>query len=177
MGKCRVDGSGHSDIGRRIAGPKEKEERAMIRTILRDDTIALKGVIDATGLFPGEMLDGMLADVFTGEASPDIWLTDDDSGPIGLAYCAPERMTQGTWNLYLIAVHPDHQGQGRGTAMLRYVEQELAAKGERVLLVETSGLPASSVPERFIANWAIIRKRASGISIKPERTRSCSARH
>ena len=114
----------------------------MIRTILRDDTTALKGVIDATGLFPGEMLDGMLADLFSGEASPDIWLTDDDSGPIGLAYCAPERMTQGTWNLYLIAVHPDRQGQGRGTAILRYVEQELAAKGERVLLVETSGLPA-----------------------------------
>ncbi len=31
---------------------------------------------------------------------------------------------------------------GRGTALLRHVEQVLAERGERVLLVETSGLPA-----------------------------------
>lgn len=50
-------------------------------------------------------------------------------------------MTEGTWNLYLRAVHPDRQGQGHGTLLLRHVEQELRARGERVLLVETSGLP------------------------------------
>jgi ribosomal protein S18 acetylase RimI-like enzyme len=48
-------------------------------------------------------------------------------------------MTAGTWNLYLIAVHPDRQRQGRGKALIAHVEQLLAARGERVLLVETSG--------------------------------------
>ncbi|MCW6511298.1 GNAT family N-acetyltransferase [Lichenifustis flavocetrariae] len=43
---------------------------------------------------------------------------------------------------HLIAVHPDRQGQGRGTALLRHVERVLAARGQRVLLVETSALPA-----------------------------------
>ncbi len=102
----------------------------------------LKSVIDGTGLFPSYMLDGMLASYLRGEGGDEIWLTDDDSGPVALAYCAPERMTLGTWNLYLIAVHPDRQGQGRGTALLLHVEQVLAERGERVLLVETSGLPA-----------------------------------
>lgn len=51
-------------------------------------------------------------------------------------------MTDQTWNLQLIAVRPDRQGQGRGTALLRYVEQTLTAHGGRVLLVETSGLPS-----------------------------------
>ncbi|GBO55018.1 histone acetyltransferase HPA2 and related acetyltransferases [Pseudanabaena sp. lw0831] len=56
-----------------------------------------------------------------------------------MAYVAPERMTEGTWNLYLIAVHPLHQRQGRGKSMLQHVEKMLTKKNERILLVETSG--------------------------------------
>lgn len=50
-------------------------------------------------------------------------------------------MAQGTWNLYLIAVHPDRQREGRGAALLQHVEDKLLAQGERVLLVETMGIP------------------------------------
>ena len=113
----------------------------MVRPVTPEDMIALKAVIDANGLFPSDMLDDMMAGYFTGGAN-DFWLTDDAGGPVAIAYYAPERMTSGTWNLYLIAVHPDQQRQGRGAALLRHVEQALAARGERVLLVETSGLPA-----------------------------------
>ncbi len=111
-----------------------------IRPVTPDDTDALKAVIDASGLFPSEMLDDMISGYFSG-AADDFWLTIDDGGPLAVAYYVPERMTQGTWNLLLIAVHPDHQGQGRGAALLRHIEQALAARGERLLLVETSGLP------------------------------------
>jgi hypothetical protein len=31
--------------------------------------------------------------------SQDIWLTDDDLEPVGMAYIAPERMTEGRWNI------------------------------------------------------------------------------
>ena len=113
-----------------------------IRSTRAEDTPALKAVIDGTGLFPSDMLDEMLAGFLKGQGGDEVWLTDYDAGPVALAYFAPERMTQGTWNLYLIAVHPDRQGQGRGTALLRHVEQVLTARGQRVLLVETSGLPA-----------------------------------
>lgn len=67
------------------------------------------------------------------------WVTDDDDidGPVGVAYCEPERMTDQTWNLQLIAIRPDHQGQGRGAKLLRYVERTLTAQGGRILLVET----------------------------------------
>jgi len=112
------------------------------RAVVRADLPALKHAIDACGLFPSEMLDGMMAGYFAGNETSEIWLTDADGTPMSVAYCAPERMTSGTWNLYLIAVHPDLQGQGRGAALLRYVERQLAAAGERVLLVETSGLEA-----------------------------------
>ena len=121
----------------------------MIRPTLPADVPALKALIDALDLFPGEMLDDMMADYFTNPDSSDAWLTDDDNGPVGVAYYAPERLTEGTWNLYLIAIHADRQGQGRGAAIMQYVEQALRARGERLLLVETSGLPGYAYQRAF----------------------------
>lgn len=111
-----------------------------IRPVTPNDMPALKKVIDANGLFPSEMLDDMISDYFDRDNSSDLWLTYADHEPVAIAYCSPEEMTEGTWNLYLIAVHPDCQGEGRGTSMVRYIEQMLKKRGERLLLVETSGL-------------------------------------
>lgn len=121
-----------------------------IRPTVPADVPALKTMIDALGLFPGEMLDDMMADYFMAADSNHCWLTDhDDNGPLGVAYYAPERLTEGTWNLYLIAIQSDRQGQGRGKAMMRHIEQTLRARGERLLLVETSGLPSYEYQRTF----------------------------
>jgi ribosomal protein S18 acetylase RimI-like enzyme len=121
----------------------------MIRPITCDDLDALKSVVDATGLFPSQLLDEMTAAFLAGQASEEVWLTDDENGPLGLAYCAPERMTQGTWNLYLIAIAPQHQSQGRGGALLRAVESRLPERGAHLLLVETSGDPSFERAQEF----------------------------
>jgi ribosomal protein S18 acetylase RimI-like enzyme len=116
-------------------------EFVMIRPTMPADTHALMALAEASGLFePSQTaeLAQMLAEHFAGD-SPDYWLTDEDQVPVGVAYVAPERMTEGTWNLYLIAVHPDRQRQGRGKKLLEYVERLLIDRGERVLLVETAG--------------------------------------
>ncbi len=112
-----------------------------IRPTTNGDMPGLKAVVDANGLFPADMLDDMAAAYFSSDAANEFWLTADEAGPVAIAYCAPERMTQGTWNLLLIAVHPARQGRGLGAALMQHVESALAAGGERVLLVETSGLP------------------------------------
>ncbi len=82
----------------------------------------------------------MLVDYFGENSDSDrFWLADDDDdGLVGIAYFDPEPMTEGTWNLQLIAIRPERQGQGRGATLLRYVEQTLTAHGARLLLVETS---------------------------------------
>lgn len=125
----------------------------MIRPTTPDDAIALVALATATGLFQThetEALTQMLAEHFSRETdSQDIWLTDDDGEPVGVVYVAPERMTEGTWNVYLIAVHPDHQRQGRGAALLAQVEQMLTERSERVLLVETSGLESFEYVRAF----------------------------
>lgn len=127
-----------------------------IRPVTPNDIPAIKAVIDANELFPSDMLNDMMSDYFENE-NQDEWFTYEENEPIaigeslaiGIAYCAPERMTEGTWNLYLIAVHPDYQGQGVGTSMVHYIEQMLAARGERVLLVETSSLASFKRTRRF----------------------------
>ena len=116
----------------------------MIRPTTPDDTTALITLADATGLFQPDQLEElseMLSDYFRDNSDDRLWITDDDKGVVGVAYCEKDRMTDETWNLQLIAIRPDCQGQGRGATLLRYVEQMLTARGGRVLLVETSGLP------------------------------------
>lgn len=110
----------------------------MIRPTILDDATALLAIAKAIGFEPGEckVLSEMMADYFSGN-NDHIWLTDDDNGPVGVAYCAPERMTNGTWNLLFIAIQPEYQGQGRGTSLIGHVEQLLRAQGARLLLVET----------------------------------------
>ncbi|MEO1237082.1 MAG: GNAT family N-acetyltransferase [Planctomycetota bacterium] len=126
----------------------------MIRRSTREDTQGLLAVAEAAGLFEPhelEVLTGMLAEHFDAPDDAAVWLTDDEPGrgPVGVAYVAPERMAEGTWNLLLIAVHPKLQKSGRGAAMLRHVEEMLAEQGERLLLVETLGLDDFEYVRRF----------------------------
>lgn len=117
----------------------------MIRPTTPDDKTALIALADASGLFEPNQLEelgDMLSDYFDSKNSCDrLWITDDDNKAVGVAYCEMERMTDRTWNLQLIAILPNRQRQGRGTALLHYVEQTLMARGGRILLVETSGTP------------------------------------
>jgi len=110
-----------------------------IRSSKPEDLRAIKAVINATELFPLEYLD----DMFSGQSDPEVkqkfWLSYDDNGVQAVAYCAPEQMTEGTWNLLLIAVHPDRQSEGIGRTLMSHVETILKKLGARVLLVETSG--------------------------------------
>ena len=124
----------------------------MIRPTTKDDFNALIAVATASGLFEPDQTE-MLADMLQSPDENDVWFTDDDgSGPVGVAYFAPEKMTRGTWNLYLIAVHPDRQRQGRGKAILDHVQKWLAKRGERILLVETAGVDDFDYVRAFYAN-------------------------
>jgi ribosomal protein S18 acetylase RimI-like enzyme len=121
-----------------------------VRSIRVQDLSALKEVIDSTQLFPSDQLDEMAAEYFKGECSREIWLTKEvEDIPIAIAYCAPEKMTEGTYNLLLIAVHKNHQGQGIGAEMMLFLEVYLSSIGSRILIVETSSLPEYELTRRF----------------------------
>jgi ribosomal protein S18 acetylase RimI-like enzyme len=125
-----------------------------IRAVERGDEDGLAAMLSATGLFPEHelaevmsMLAGHLEGSLDGEHR---WAVGVEGGrPLGAAYWAPERMTDGTWNLYMLAVHPERHGQGLGQALVRHVERSCAAEGVRLLLVETLGTPAFEPQRRF----------------------------
>lgn len=121
-----------------------------MRAITKSDLNDLKEVIDSTELFPADLLDEMTERFFLHSNTPDIWLTKEvNQKPIAVAYCAPERMTEGTFNLYLIAVHRNFQGQGFGSEIMSYVENHLRDIGARILIVETSSLPDFELTRQF----------------------------
>jgi ribosomal protein S18 acetylase RimI-like enzyme len=117
-----------------------------IRPLRQDDLPRAQALIAAVDLFPPELLPGMAGPFLSGQAE-DRWLLAEDGDAI--AYVAPERLTEGTWNLLLLAVDPARQGQGLGRALITAVEQVLREAGARLLLVETSGVPEFSGQREF----------------------------
>ena len=130
-----------------------------IRKVKKADLPELKNVLDSSELFPSYLLDDMIGDYLGNAASTDIWFTAIEEGkPISIGYCAPERLTEGTYNLYAIAVHNDQQGKGIGKQMMAYIENELRKKGHRILIVETSGKPEFALTREFYTKCNYVKQ-------------------
>ena len=125
----------------------------MIRTARSEDQAKLLAIASATGLFTPPELEGfgdMIGEHLDSEGEEEhCWIADDEDGLVGAAYYAPEAFAAGVWNLYFIGILPSEQGQGRGTALIRHVEADLRARGERLLLVETSSLDSFEQTRTF----------------------------
>lgn len=131
----------------------------VVRPVVASDVDALMPIVEAT-LFPAAMLEAMIAPFLAGDGGAEIWLTCEErpgeaavGAPLGVAYGAAERMTEGTWNLLAIGVRPDRQGLGFGVGvgsrLLAGFEARLRAAGDRVLIVETSARPAYEQARSF----------------------------
>lgn len=121
-----------------------------IRLTQREDIAALQGVLDDTGLFPGDMLPDMVGGFLSDAESPEIWLTCDTGGrPVGFCYAVPEDLAEGTWNMLAIAVLPTEQGKGCGGALVGHLEAALERRGHRILIADTSGTEAFARTRAF----------------------------
>lgn len=123
----------------------------MIRNATDKDKDSLLAIAQAIGLFTPEDLKGfgeMMNEQLSG-TDDQCWIVDEAEGIVGAAYYAPEPFAEGVWNLYFIGVHPDEQGKGRGRALVQYVEEALREKGDRLLLIETSGKESFEATRTF----------------------------
>lgn len=124
-----------------------------VRKVTKQDLEQLKVVVDSTGLFPSDHLEEMMTDFFENETTKDLWFTVEHEGrPVGIGYCAPEKFTEGTYNLLAIGVLKELQGQGIGKDMMAYVERELRKQSNRLLIVETSGADEFELTRKFYNN-------------------------
>ncbi|MBX9584884.1 MAG: GNAT family N-acetyltransferase [Gemmataceae bacterium] len=131
----------------------------MIRPAAPADTPALVALAAATGIFkPGEaeaLLGGVLDALHAGQLGDghraDVWVDGPDGTPAGWVYFAPTPNADRVWDLWWIGVDPARQGRGVGTGLLRHVEAAARAAGGRLLVIETSSLPALDPTRRFYA--------------------------
>lgn len=120
------------------------------RPATRQDIPAIKAILNTIELFPPEYLEEMMGDYLNNPESEDIWFTalfNDEA--VGFGYCAPEKFTEGTFNLYAIGVRKDCQAKGLGAQMMHYLENLLREKGHRILIVETSGSEDLALTRKF----------------------------
>ncbi len=76
---------------------------------------------------------------------------DEPEHLLGYACFGPTPATEGTYDLYWLAVDPAAQGRGAGRALVQWVERELGGRGARLLVVETSSRPDYERTREFYA--------------------------
>ena len=67
-----------------------------------------------------------------------ILVAEKENTIIGYICFGPTPITEGTWDIYWIAVDRDIQGQGLGKELMKAAEEEIKKAKGRLILVETS---------------------------------------
>lgn len=133
----------------------------MIRPATHGDALTVVDLAVDARLFPPEaasIVEKLMADYFQrnnaeGHACVLDTLDEPDSrgtsAARGVAYYQPRPAADRVWELTMIAVRNAGQGRGTGGALLRHVEDDLRGRDQRLLLVETSGVPAFARTRAF----------------------------
>jgi ribosomal protein S18 acetylase RimI-like enzyme len=116
----------------------------ILRGLRGADRDPIEGLLHATSMFTeDEILVALeLVDVGLGrrEGSGYLFLVaEDGDGVAGYACYGETPATEGTWDLYWIAVDPARQGRGIGRRLVEAVERDIAEHGGRLVVVETAG--------------------------------------
>lgn len=124
-------------------GPLTRRERGAVETIVRDAKVFREDEI-AVAL---EVLDAYLA--HPGKDYHALGAFTPGGVLLGFAIYGPTPCTLGTWDLYWIAVAPGAQGSGVGSLLLKEVERRLTDALARLVIIETSSLPAYEAARAF----------------------------
>ena len=126
-----------------------------LRPIRTADRPSLRNLLEATHEFTTSEVDCALELIDDASAQPDasgyhgVVALDDDGAVAGYAIYGPTPMTEGTWDLYWIATHPDARGHGVGRTILDHVERLVQEKGGRIVRIETSAQEAYGATRAF----------------------------
>ena len=131
----------------------------MFRMASPTESATLVSLAESTGIFaPNEaadLLGGVLEELHAGRLGSGhqahVWASSHLSPAKGWVYFGPTEYADGVWDLWWIGVAPRHQREGIGDALLKFVEGQIIGAGGRLLLIETSSLPAFDQVRRFYA--------------------------
>jgi GNAT superfamily N-acetyltransferase len=125
-----------------------------IRRIQPEDRDRLGTILKATDMFTPaeidvalELIDADLSDA--DQEDYHVYVADLMGRPVGYACFGPTAATEGTYDLYWIAVDPTVQNQGIGKALLGFVERAVAGQKGRLVIIETSSQPKYEPTRQF----------------------------
>ena len=94
-----------------------------------------------------ELLDSYLQD--PANSGYHILVAEADATLAGYTCYGPTPLTEGTWDIYWLAVAKEKQRHGIGSALIRAAEQRIAKAKGRLILIETSSAPVYEKARRF----------------------------
>lgn len=127
----------------------------MIRNLIHSDRDKIETILIETKNFnEDEIKIAMeLIDVYLSEPNQkdyEIFTDENDNKEINGYVCiGPRPLTNGTYDLYWIAVNPNVQARGIGSGLIHHIENYLKRKNARLVLIETSGKPSYEKERRF----------------------------
>ncbi|MDD8020114.1 MAG: GNAT family N-acetyltransferase [Acidobacteriota bacterium] len=127
----------------------------MLRPMIDTDREQVVRLIKATHFFlPDEIkVAEELIDIYLNQPDQQdyfIVVVEDEAGRVvGYMTYGPTPLTEGTWDLYWIAVSPEVQGQGYGQLLVHYLENEVRKKDGRLIIIETSSQPKYLPTRKF----------------------------
>ena len=118
------------------------------------DRNRILAIVTATGSFTPVEIEIAMEVVDEGLAEPErdyfLFVAEDEGGRVTGYEChGPTPLTDGTYDLYWIAVDPEAQGGGYGRALLQLAEADVLRRGGRLLLIETSSQESYGATIRF----------------------------
>lgn len=126
-----------------------------IRPIIQKDRVTLQSMLVKVEVFtPEEIGVAMeLIDIVLKDQDQKDYrihcMVDGQDQPMGYICYGPTPMTQGTFDLYWIAVAPRVQGHGIGAGLLDFLEETVRDRNGRMILVDTSSIPQYEKTQRF----------------------------
>lgn len=129
----------------------------MVRPLTREDRSTVLEIIHSTGVFtPDEILVAReLIDITLGRPEQkdyNIVVAEAEGGRVvGYLAFGPTPLTEGTYDLYWMAVRSGEQGRGYGRELVAWLESEVRKSGGRMILIETSSQPKYEKTRRFYA--------------------------
>jgi GNAT superfamily N-acetyltransferase len=94
-----------------------------------------------------EVIDSYLDDSI--RSGYHIFVAEDGSSIAGYICYGPTPLTEGTWDIYWLAVAPDKQNQGIGKTLLNFAEDKIKGTKGRLSIIETSSKPEYEATRRF----------------------------